>query len=323
MRQHPAVVRIGVSTMSVKKVVGIAMLVTAGLFAGTGAGRAEEPPPVMTGNQQNPSGAVAEQMQPAKQSWSFSGPLGKFDRAQLQRGYQVYREVCSNCHSMHYMSFRNLAQAGGPEFAEGQVKALSETFKVKDGPNDAGDMFDRPGRPSDPFPSPFANEEAARAANGGALPPDMSVLAKARAIESGGLWFLLQPFTQVAENDGPNYITAVLNGYQDPPPAGFKLPNGKYYNDYYPGHAISMPPPLNDDQVNYSDGSPQTVQQYSHDVAAFLMWVAEPKLVERKRMGFDVLIFLIVFAGLMYGVKRRIWAGVSEDTGVAGATQTH
>ena len=130
---------------------------------------------------------------------------------------------------------------------------------------------------------------------------------------------LLQPFQQAAESDGPNYIASLLNGYKDPPPQGFKLPAGKYYNDYYPGHAISMPPPLNDDQVAYTDGSPQTVEQYSHDIAAFLMWVAEPKMVERKRTGFNVLIFLVVFVGLLYAVKRRIWAGVHEDTGAAVA----
>lgn len=285
---------------------------------------AAEAPPAETGNQQNPSGAVKEQPLPARQSWSFSGPFGKFDRAQLQRGYQVYREVCSNCHSMNFMSFRNLSQPGGPEFSESQVKALSATFKVQDGPNDSGDMFERPGRPSDNFVPPFANEQAARAANGGALPPDMSVLAKARAIEAGGLWFLLEPFTQASENDGPDYIVSVLNGYQDPPPAGFNLPAGKYYNDYYPGHAIAMPPPLNDDQVAFTDGSPQTVQQYSHDVAAFLMWVAEPKMVERKRTGLNALVFLLVFVSLLYLVKRRIWAGIHEDTGTGMAAKpTH
>lgn len=306
--------------MSLHKALATAALIFAGVLAGASPILAEEPP-AATGNQQNPSGAVAEQALPAPQSWSFSGPFGRFDRAQLQRGYQVYREVCSNCHSMRYMSFRNLSQPGGPEFSEGQVKALSATFKVQDGPNDAGEMFERPGRPSDGFPSPFPNEEAARAANGGALPPDMSVLAKARAIETGGLWFLLQPFTQSSENDGPNYITALLNGYKDPAPEGFKLPAGKYYNDYYPGHAISMPPPLNPDQVNYTDGSPQTVQQYAHDVAAYLMWVAEPKLVARKRTGMNALIFLVVFAGLLYAVKRRIWAGIHEETGASVAAE--
>ena len=255
---------------------------------------------------------------PPQEAWSFSGPLGRFDKAQLQRGYQVYREVCSNCHSMKFMAFRNLTEAGGPEFSEGQVKALSETFKVQDGPNDAGDMFERPGRPSDGFPAPFANEQAARAANGGALPPDMSVLAKARDVEFGGLWFVLQPFSQY-QAGGPDYIHALMNGYKDPPPAGVNLPQGKYYNEYYPGHAISMPPPLNEGQITYTDGSPQTVEQYSHDVAAFLMWVAEPKLMQRKRTGMNAIIFLIVFASLLYLVKRRIWAGIHEDTGAAAA----
>jgi ubiquinol-cytochrome c reductase cytochrome b/c1 subunit len=218
------------------------------------------------------------------------------------------------------MAFRNLSQPGGPEFSESQVKALAATFKVQDGPNDAGEMFERPGRPSDPFPSPFPNEQAARAANGGALPPDMSVLAKARDIELGGLWFVTQPFTQYQEQ-GVDYINALLNGYRDPPPAGANIPAGKYYNDYFPGHAISMPKPLSDGQIDYTDGSPKTVQQYSHDISAFLAWVAEPKLVDRKRTGMNALIFLIVFVGLLYAVKRRIWAGIHEDTGTGVASQ--
>ena len=248
-----------------------------------------------------------------KMGWSFAGPFGKFDTAQLQRGYQVYREVCSNCHSMNFMSFRNLAQPGGPDFSASQVKALAASFKVQDGPNDAGDMFDRPGRASDPFPMPFANEQAARAANGGALPPDMSVLAKAREVEGPWYAFLLEPFSQYQEQ-GVDYIHAILNGYRDAP-AGFQLPTGKYYNEYFPGHAISMPQPLNDGQVDYSDGSPQTVEQYSKDMAAFLMWVAEPKLDQRKGTGLTVLVFLIVFAGLLYAIKRRIWAGLHDSSG--------
>ena len=255
----------------------------------------------------------AESPLPPKQSWSFAGPFGKYDTAQLQRGYQVYREVCSNCHSMHFMSFRNLSDPGGPEFSESQVKALSASFKVQDGPNDAGDMFDRPGRASDPFPSPFPNEQAARAANGGALPPDMSVLAKARGIEAGGAWFLLQPFTQYQE-DGVDYIHALLNGYTDPP-KGVTVPTGKYYNEYFPGHAISMPKPLSDGQVDYTDGSPKTVEQYSHDVGAFLMWVAEPKLDQRKATGLKAIVFLVVLAGMLYAIKRRIWAGLHDSSG--------
>ena len=254
-----------------------------------------------------------EEALPAKQSWSFAGPFGKFDTAQLQRGYQIYREVCSNCHSMHFMSFRNLSQPGGPTFSEGQVKALAETFKVQDGPNDSGDMFDRPGRASDPFPSPFANEQAARAANGGALPPDMSVLAKARDIEGPWYSFLMGPFLQYQEQ-GVDYIHALLNGYVEQP-KDFKLPEGKYYNAYFPGHAISMPQPLTDGQVTFTDGSPETVEQYSHDVAAFLAWVAEPKLDQRKRTGLNAVVFLIVFAGLLYAIKRRIWAGLHDTSG--------
>ncbi len=255
---------------------------------------------------------------PAHESWSFSGPFGTYDTAQLQRGYQIYRQVCSNCHAAKFMSFRNLAEAGGPGFSDSQVKALSSTFKVQDGPDDSGNMYERPGRPSDPFPSPFANEQAARAANGGALPPDMSTLAKARSFEQGGLWFLVDPFTQYQE-EGPDYIHALLNGYKDAPPKDFKLPEGKYYNVYFPGHAISMPPPLSDGLVDYSDGSPKTVEQYSKDIAAYLQWMSEPKLDQRKQTGFKAVIFLAIFASLLFLIKRRIWAGVKDTSGTAGA----
>ncbi len=262
--------------------------------------------------------AGGESPLPQHQSWSFSGPLGVYDTAQLQRGYQVYRQVCSNCHAAKFMSFRNLAEPGGPEFSDSQVKALAATFKVQDGPDDSGNMYDRAGRPSDPFPSPFANEQAARAANGGALPPDMSTLAKARSFEQGGLWFLLDPFTEYQE-EGPDYIHALLNGYKDPPPAGAKVPDGKYYNEYFPGHAIGMPPPLSEGLVDYADGSPKTVDQYSKDVAAYLQWMSEPTLDQRKRTGFKAVIFLAVFAGLLFVIKRRIWAGVKDASGTAGA----
>ena len=324
VRYDRAAILNGARDMVSKTMLGLAALATAGCLALSVPAWSEEAQPVTNGMSDGIAKQPIEQKEavqplPPQEHWSFAGPLGKFDRAQLQRGYQIYREVCSNCHSMKFVSFRNLADSSGPEFSDGQVKALAETFKVQDGPNDAGEMFERPGRPSDPLPSPFANEQAARAANGGALPPDMSVLAKARDVEFGGLWFLIQPFSQY-QTGGPDYIHALLNGYKDTPPPGFKLPTGKYYNDYYPGHAIAMPPPLNDDQVTYTDGTPQTAQQYSHDVAAFLMWAAEPKLVARKRMGMNVIIFLVVFAGLIYAVKRRIWAGVHEDTGTGAAT---
>lgn len=238
--------------------------------------------------------------EPGRQSWSFYGPFGKFDRAQLQRGYQVYREVCSNCHSMKLVAFRDLTSSSGPAFSEAQVKALAATFKVKDGPNEAGDMFERPGRPSDYFPSPFPNPQAARAALG-AIPPDMSVLAKARDIESGFPLFIVDAFTQYQEG-GVDYIYALLNGYTQP-----DNPN---FNEYFPGHRIAMPPPLSDGVVDYTDGAPKTVPQYAKDVTAFLMWAAEPKLEARKGLGFSVIIYLIVFASLLYLVKKRIWSKV-------------
>jgi ubiquinol-cytochrome c reductase cytochrome c1 subunit len=238
--------------------------------------------------------------QPPSQSWSFSGPFGRFDRAQLQRGYQVYREVCSNCHSMKFVAFRNLADAGGPAFSDDQVKALAATFKIKDGPNDAGDMFERPGRPSDRFPSPFPNPQAANAALG-AIPPDLSVIAKARDVERGFPLFIVDVLTQHQEG-GVNYIYALLNGYTQP-----DNPN---FNEYFPGHRIAMPPPLSDGAVNYTDGAPKTAQQYAKDVTAFLMWTAEPKLEPRKALGFAYIIYLAVFAWLLYLVKKRIWAKI-------------
>jgi ubiquinol-cytochrome c reductase cytochrome b/c1 subunit len=269
----------------------IALAVAGALFAGSAdTARAED-----------------HQDSPPSQSWTFAGPLGKFDRGQLQRGYKIYKEVCSTCHSMNLMHFRNLADPGGPEFSLAQAAAVAADYKVQDGPNDAGDMFDRPGRIADKFPAPFANEQAARAANGGALPPDLSLIAKARSYERGFPQFIFDFFKQFQEQ-GPNYVTALLQGYVDPAPKDFKLPEGSYYNKYFPGNAIKMPKPLSDDQVTYDDGTPQKLDQYAKDVAAFLMWTAEPHLVERKRLGGQVMIFLIIFAGLMYFTKKKVWA---------------
>ncbi len=247
---------------------------------------------------------------PPREDWSFAGPFGHFDRAQLQRGFQVFREVCSSCHSAHLFAFRNLAQPGGPEFSEAQAKAVAESYQIQDGPNDAGDMFERPGRLSDHWPSPFPNEQAARASNGGAYPPDFSTLAKARTYEVGFPGFLIDILRQYQEN-GVDYIHALLVGYKEPP-EGFTVPEGAHYNEYFPGHAIKMPQPLSDGQVTYSDGSPETVDQYSRDVTAFMMWMAEPKLEERKRLGFQVMIFLIIFAGLLYFTKKKVWKAVHE-----------
>jgi len=248
-----------------------------------------------------------EQVAPPKLSWSFAGPFGKYDEAQLQRGFKIYKEVCSACHSIQMLAFRNLADKGGPGFSEAQAAAVAAEFKIKD-LDDKGEPIERPGRPADTFPPPFANELAAKAANGGTAPPDMSTLAKARTYQRGFPWFVFDLFTQYQEQ-GPDYIAALLKGYEDPP-KGFQVPSGGHYNKYFPGHNIAMPPPLQAGQVSFDDGAPQTMDQYSKDISAFLMWAAEPHLVQRKRVGFQVMIFLIVFAGLMYFTKKKVWSAV-------------
>jgi ubiquinol-cytochrome c reductase cytochrome c1 subunit len=246
---------------------------------------------------------------PPRLHWSFHGPFGTYDPAQLQRGFKIYREVCSTCHSIKLLAFRNLADPGGPDFSEAQAATVAASFQVTDGPNDKGEMFQRPGKLADHFPPPFPNDQAARAALGGGLPPDMSVLAKARSTEAGFPWFIVDAFTQYQEA-GPDYIHAILTGYEEQPPAGFTLAPGTQYNKYFPGHAIAMPKPLSDGQVEYTDGTPATVDQYAKDVSAFLMWAAEPKLDERKRLGFQVFIYLLVLTGLLYFTKRRVWHDV-------------
>lgn len=240
---------------------------------------------------------------PPRVKWSFSGPFGKYDEGQLQRGFKVYKEVCAGCHSIQMVAFRNLADPGGPGFSAAQAAAVAAEYKIKD-LDDKGEPIERTGRTADTFPSPFANELAAKAAHGVA-PPDMSTLAKARTYERGFPWFVFDMFTQYQEQ-GPDYIVALLKGYEEPP-KDFQLPSGGNYNKYFPGHNIAMPNPLQDGQVTYDDGAPQTVDQYSKDVAAFLMWAAEPHLVQRKRLGFQVMIFLIVLAGLMYFTKKKVW----------------
>jgi ubiquinol-cytochrome c reductase cytochrome b/c1 subunit len=247
---------------------------------------------------------------PSKESWSFGGPFGSFDRAQLQRGFKVYREVCSSCHAMSLVSFRNLMEEGGPGFTEGQVRTLAAEYKVTDGPNDSGEMFERPARPSDRFPSPFPNEAASRAANGGAYPPDFSVLAKARGYERGYPFVLLDLVTQYQEH-GVDYIHSLITGYDHEPPAGQEKP-GLHFNPYFPGGWIAMPKPINDGQVEYSDGTPTTVDQYSRDVAAFMMWTAEPHLEARKRIGFQVMVFLAILASLLYYTKKKVWSDVAH-----------
>jgi ubiquinol-cytochrome c reductase cytochrome b/c1 subunit len=248
-----------------------------------------------------------EQEAPPSLKWSFSGPFGKFDRASMQRGLKVYKEVCSACHALSYIAFRNLADPGGPGYSVAQATAFAAEYKIKDGPNDQGEMFDRPGRPADYIPAPFPNEQAARAAYGGALPPDLSLITKARSYERGFPRFVLDFFTQFQEQ-GPNYVAALLQGFEEKPPAGVTIPNGTYYNKYFPGHSIKMPKPLSDGQVTFDDGSPATVAQYAKDVTTFLMWTAEPHMEARKRMGLQVFVFLILFAGLMYFTKKKVWA---------------
>ena len=243
---------------------------------------------------------------PPRVKWSFAGPFGMYDEGQLQRGFKVYREVCQACHSLSLLAFRNLAEPGGPGFSPAQAKAIAAEYKITDGPNDQGEMFERPGRPADHFPSPYPNEQAGRAAHNGVLPPDLSLIAKARGYERGFPWFLFDIFTQYQE-EGPDYIVALLQGYENPP-SGFPMPAGAQYNKYFPGHALQMPQVLTGGQVEYTDGTPADVRHYSEDVTAFLQWAAEPHMVGRKRLGLQVMIFLVVFAGLLYFTKKKVWS---------------
>ena len=228
-----------------------------------------------------------------RQPWSFAGFKGQFDRAQLQRGFQVYKEVCAACHSLHQLSYRNLRQLG---LSEDEVKAIAAGYQIQDGPNDTGEMFERPGRPSDRFHAPFANEQAARAANNGALPPDLTLVAKSRA----GAGFL--------GYDGADYIYSLMTGYEETPPEGVTLPDGMHYNHAFKGHQIAMPPPLAADSVTYDDGTQATLEQEAKDIAVFLTWTAEGNLDARHRMGIKVILFLVIFTLVAYAAKRKVWA---------------
>lgn len=256
-----------------------------------------------------PAMAAGKAVEIDYQNWSFAGPFGAYDRAQLQRGFKVYAENCAACHALSRVAFRNLAEPGGPGFTEDQAKVISEDYIVIDGPDDFGDMYERPAILADRFPSPFPNQQAARAANNGAYPPDFSLLAKARAPQRGFPAFVFDIFTQYQES-GPDYIYSLLTGYVDPP-ADLEVPPGQYYNhSFLSGEFISMAPPLFEEAVEYTDGTPETVENYARDVAAFMMWAAEPHLEDRKKMGFRVMIFLIVFAGMLYFTKKKIWRDV-------------
>ncbi|MBX3530415.1 MAG: cytochrome c1 [Rhizobiaceae bacterium] len=245
---------------------------------------------------------------PVEQDWSFAGPFGTYDIGQLQRGLKVYRESCAACHSMRLVPFRSLEALG---YNEAQVRTIAAEYTIVDGPNASGDMFERPGVPSDRFPSPFPNAEAAASANNGAAPPDFSLIAKARTVTRGFPTFVFDIFTQYAEG-GPDYIYGLLTGYTEAP-ASFELQPGTHYNPHFiNGAAFSMPPPLQNDQIEYDDDTPRTVDNYARDVAAFLMWAAEPHLEARKKTGFVVMIFLVLFSGLVYLTKRKIWGAVAH-----------
>ena len=306
-----------------------------------------------------PSAVLAQEMAEhgaTRERWSFAGPLGHFDQAQLQRGYKVYKEVCSGCHSLRLVRYRNLAEPGGPSFTEGQVKTLISDVVFEDALDEDGKPAKRPAVLADAFLGPFANEKAARAANNGALPPDLSLMSKAREIHAEVAFYdlpikWLKEIAAGRQENGVDYIHALLTSYHDKAPAYaadgegrltmvpeaqatkesprcasvnkgeglgadgkpakdecVKMGDGLYYNSTFPGHQVAMPPPLaSDGQVQYTDGTPATVDQYARDISAFLMWTADPKLDERKDLGLRMMIYLLILAGLLYLAKRQIW----------------
>lgn len=241
--------------------------------------------------------AAGEALAPKSAEWSFEGPFGTYDRASLQRGFQVYKDVCSVCHALSFVAIRSVGEPGGPGFSEAEVRAIAAGYRVPAGPNEQGSTVDAMGQPlmraaapSDAFPAPFANEQAARAANNGALPPDLSLIVKARA-------------------GGPNYVYSILTGYGAKPPAHITMTPGMSYNPYFAGAQIAMPQPLTNGSVTFSDGTPNTIEQEAHDVVTFLTWASEPKMEERKRTGFNVMAFLLLLTGLLYFSYRRVWHG--------------
>lgn len=232
--------------------------------------------------------ASTDALRPKQEKWQFNGMFGTFDRSSIQRGFQVYKEVCSVCHSLDLVAIRNLTEIG---FTEAEVKEIAKGYSIKDGPNDEGEMYERPGTLSDYFPGPYPNEKAARASNNGALPPDLSLMIRAR-------------------EDGANHVYSILTGFGQTPPKGMVIPDTMHYNPYFAGRQIAMAPPLSDGIVTYSDGTKATVDQMSKDVVNFLQWAADPKMEKRKTMGFKVLLFLIVFTGLFVVAKKRIWRDI-------------
>ncbi|WP_440959109.1 cytochrome c1 [Oceanicaulis sp. LC35] len=245
--------------------------------------------------------AAGEQHHPEEHDWSWEGPFGTYDKGELQRGFLVYQQVCSACHSMNQLHIRNLGEEGGPFFSEEFpnpndnpiVRAIAAEYIVEDGPDELGDMFERPGRPSDRFPNPFANPQQAAASNGGAIPPDFSVIIKAR-------------------HSGPEYIRSLLLGYDHEAPHDVNVAPGQYYNPYFPGGLLAMPPQLQDGLVEYADGTEATTEQMAHDVVTFLTWASEPHMNVRKKMGLMVMIYLLVLAGLLYAAYRQVWSNVKH-----------
>ena len=231
-----------------------------------------------------------EEVDLKKQNWTFQGIFGRYENTSLQRGLQIYQEVCSVCHGMKRLRFRELNDLG---FTDEQIKKYSETFEILDGPNELGEMFTRPGEPSDTFVSPYKNDQEARAAFGGAYPPDLSLLTKAM-------------------KNGPDYIYSLLTSYEENPPEGFNLEDGLYYNPYHDGRVIAMPPPLYDNAIEYIDGTEATLHQLSYDIVNFLNWAAEPELEKRKSLGIKVLLFLIVLTALLYVTMKEIWSRIEK-----------
>ena len=223
-----------------------------------------------------------------KHDWSFTGLTGTFDQSAIQRGYKVYREVCSGCHSMNLLYYRDLIDIG---FSEDQVKVIASDYTVIDGPNDEGEMFERPAKPSDRFVSPYANDQEARISNNGSYPPDLSVIVKAR-------------------KNGADYLYNLLLGYGEPP-QDFELSEGMYYNKWYEGHQISMAQPLDDEYVDYDDGTDNSLPQLAEDVVTYLAWSAEPELEVRKNLGIKVILFFLITGLLFYLMKIRLWKDVS------------
>jgi cytochrome c1 len=293
-----------------------------------------------------PASAAGEGPALPRLEWSFSGPFGTYDRHALQRGLQVYREVCATCHGLKYVAFRNLADLG---YNEDELKGIASEYTITDGPNDEGEMFERPGVPSDYFPSPFPNEKAAAAANGGAAPPDLSLIAKARAGGADHIHAILTGYEELVPQDVLQtifehetqkrqqeheialaeyeearevYEDKVADGQQATAPVEPEQPqpvesiddlglsDTANFNAFFPGYGIAMPQPLFPDGVTYADGTPATVDQMARDVAHFLMWAAEPKMEARKHTGLKVLIFLVVFTGVLYAAKRKVWRDV-------------